>query len=160
MHSGIAIKDILKVQEFTGFQTLSKLKGDLTRIPSYGGVYAVLRETSEQVHFFEKSPAGRFKGKDPSYYLEVCHQKWVPNSEILYFGKATSLRDRLNQYISFGYGNAIGHQGGRLIWQVEGVWDFVVCWCPSDNPRQLEKLLLIEFKNAHSGRLPFANWKT
>jgi hypothetical protein len=74
-------------------------------------------------------------------------------------GKAT-LRSRLKQYIRFGQGEAVGHRGGRYIWQLAHSDDLLVCWkvTPDDVPRTVEKMLIEEFETVY-GRPPFANLK-
>lgn len=49
---------------FEGFVTFADLPG--TSVPSAAGVYVVLRKHEGGPEFLDASPAGRFKGKDPS----------------------------------------------------------------------------------------------
>jgi hypothetical protein len=152
-------RTFLVAKGFQGFQTLSELmKTELITVPTFTGVYAILRNTQAPASFLEKSNAGHFNGKDPTVSIDICRDRWVTNSDILYYGKANDLKKRIGQYLSYGSGKPVGHWGGRLIWQVEGVWDFLGCWCFATNPSDKERELIVEFKNNHAGALPFANW--
>jgi len=61
--------------------------------------------------------------------------------------------------MQFGQGKAVGHYGGRYIWQLQDAKDLVVCWKVTldDEPRVVEKQMIEEFKAAHGGKRPFAN---
>jgi hypothetical protein len=96
---------------------------------------------------------------DPTVPVGVLEGRWIPNSELLYVGKANRLRRRIRELSDFGQGRPIGHRGGRFLWQIEGSQDFVVAWMqtPGRGPRDVEVELLAAFRDEHSGRQPFAN---
>lgn len=73
-------------------------------------------------------------------------------------GKNATLRSRMRQYMRFGQGEALGHCGGRYIWQLSDSRDLVVCWKPTtgEDPRDVERELIDEFKAIY-GRHPFVN---
>lgn len=113
--------------------------------------------------FLEQSPAGHFKGKDPSVSKTKLETNWVPGAKVIYIGKAgdsgsSCLRQRIKQYLDFGQGKPVGHHGGRCIWQIESSNEFLVCWKKVEKqmPRDVERELIDEFTDKF-GRLPFAN---
>lgn len=59
----------------------------------------------------------------------------------------------------FGQGKPVSHWGGRLIWQLEDAKDLIVCWkvLEKEEPRNVEKEMIQEFKEQHKGKRPFAN---
>ena len=88
--------DELSILDFEGFVPLRSLPHGCSGVPESGGVYSVV-SIEPRPNFEEKSVGGNFKGKDPSVSLEKLNAKWVPATEILYFGRAKSLRRRLDQ---------------------------------------------------------------
>lgn len=51
---------------------------------------------------------------------------------------------------------AVGHQGGRYLWQLAGAEEFLVAWKAVANPTAEENRILSEFFQ-HFGAYPFAN---
>jgi len=168
---GIRNCDELRKLGFRGCHKIGDLMRDLESdglrdIPQQPGVYVVCRRARGNPKFLRKSPAGHFKGEDPSVTERVLRTKWVRESQILYIGKsggrsnAATLQKRIEVFMRFGQGKRVGHWGGRLVWQVKGFESFVVCWKPTPrkDPLKLEKEMLIDFKN-NFRKLPFANWR-
>lgn len=142
---------------FGHFSTVSELRAERCRsLLKEGGVYIVVRDAAAPPVFLTTSPGGWFKGKDPTVPTAVLEGRWLSDTPVLYIGKATSLRDRVGQLLRFGAGGAIGHSGGRLLWQVADSDNFLLGWMAADAPRAREAALLLEFEQAH-GRLPLAN---
>ena len=148
----------LRGEGFEGFVTVSQLTNNPDMVRADGGVYLVLYGGDEMPEFREVGTGGHFKDKDPNVAIEDLKLNWVAGERILYIGKAESLRRRLRQYMKFGNGEDVGHWGGRLIWQIADAQNLTVCWKHTDeNPREVEKRMIAEFKNGHNGLRPFAN---
>lgn len=143
---------------FEGFIPVKELRHNTITIPNTGGVYVLLRLSEASPQFLEKGSAGYFKGKDPNVSMEELAANYINGNKTLYIGKATSLRKRLGQLLHFGAGSAVGHWGGRYLWQLADAEDLLVAWkvITSESPREAESRMLIDFKNSY-GKLPFAN---
>lgn len=155
----------LKKLGFQGFETIESIYKNLNAIPKTKGVYIIYSENITP-SFEVVGTGGFFKQKNPNVSIEELNQNWVNQSSILYIGKAGSLTasatlySRLKQYFDFGYGKAVGHYGGRYIWQVKNPYQLKVCWLPTPNqePREIEKTLIQQFVTQFEQR-PFANLK-
>lgn len=158
--------DGLRAAGFVGFVPFVQVA---KAAPEGPGVYAVVRAPSAPPAFLDVSPAGRFKGKDPSYSLATLQRNWIDGAEVLYLGKADrsegtsrGLRARLTEYARFGAGDPIGHTGGKAIWHLVDRDELYVAWrvtADGDSAEAVETALLTAFLNDHRDRLPFANMK-
>lgn len=159
--------DNLRRNGFLGFRSVMTLWQDPSLIPDIRGVYMVVRTGGSMPKFLTTGSGGHHKGKDPNVSIEKLRTKWVEDTCVLYIGKAgdegcdATLRSRLRQYLKFGHGEAVGHSGGRYIWQIEDADNLLFCWkpLPSGNPSETETSLIEEFKHRYDGRFPFANLK-
>ena len=142
---------------FLGFVALHSL--DITKVPTGSGVYLVFQTSGATPSFLDSSPAGWFKKKDPSAATEKLAEKWVAGAEVLYIGKALSLRRRLRQYRDHGMGKPVGHWGGRYIWQLAHAPSLLVAWKEHEDPSLEESRLIAEFRRRY-GAMPFANLRT
>ena len=158
------ILDELKSYGFKGFRTIAELiKNNYTDIPKVRGVYVLLYHKLIP-EFVEVGTGGHFKARNPNVPIETLKDNWVQDSSIIYIGKAgaedgsATLHSRLKQYFRFGQGEAVGHWGGRYIWQLKDCKNIVVCWkeLPCGDPRSEERKLIEDFKTRY-GRRPFAN---
>ncbi|MFD6396799.1 hypothetical protein [Nocardia sp. NPDC060249] len=146
---------------FGGFVPFSRLPD--TDVPAEPGVYVVVRRTETTPIFLPSSPAGWFKGKDPTLPVAELHSAWVPGEPVLYIGKAAAgqsekrgLRKRLDEYRRHGAGQPVGHWGGRMIWQLADSAELLVGWQTTDDARATEKIMIADFV-AMYGKRPFAN---
>jgi hypothetical protein len=147
----------LSARGFVGWATFDKFRtADVC--PDVGGVYVVVRPDSEAPCFLELSRGGWFKDRDPTVTPDALRANWVSGAEVVYIGKANSIRRRLREFAKFGAGQKIGHWGGRLIWQLTDSATLVVGWMPTPgrDPLTVEGELIAEFKSQY-GKAPFAN---
>jgi hypothetical protein len=151
----------LKRGGFAGWTTWPQLRrSEYSPIPAAPGAYLVCRLTADFPTFVHPSPAGWFKGEDPSVPKARLQHEWVAGAHVIYIGKADALRRRLAQFGRFGAGQPVGHRGGRLIWQLADVDDLLVAWHEitwGETARDYERRLLAAFAEMHDGRRPFAN---
>jgi hypothetical protein len=140
---------------FVGFVPLRAVQPKCSEIPDQSGVYAVTLKTRPAA-FVPRSFGGRFKGKDPTVPIGTLERKWLDETETVYIGRASSLRDRLALLARFGQGHAVGHWGGRYLWQIAAVEDLQVCWRLESDAVDAECGLLDSFE-VTMGALPFAN---
>jgi hypothetical protein len=125
----------------------------------------VLRKQKAPPKFKERGSGGHFKGRNPNVDISILESQWVENTDVLYIGKASgpesesTLRSRLQAFLSFGDEKRIAHWGGRFIWQLEDHEDLLVCWkhAACSTPRELEKKMIQDFKRQYRERRPFAN---
>ena len=158
-------REKLKKIGFVGFKTIRDLMGSCKDIPKDMGVYVVLRENESEPQFIKEGSGGFFKGKNPNVSFSELKTNWIDNEPVVYIGKAggsknsATLQTRLEQYMRFGQGENIGHWGGRYIWQLEDSKDLVVGWktLTDKEPREVERQMIADFKNAYGGKRPFAN---
>jgi len=158
--------NISKLQNagFEGFLPISVLLNNTAKIPAQKGIYLVIYNSIKAPLFKQKGSGGFFKGKDPNVSESELKLNWVDGSKVIYIGKAggsdssATLRSRLSQYLRFGNGEAIGHYGGRYIWQIENPAAMLFCWKPmtAKEPRE-EEARFIKMFEAEFGKKPFAN---
>jgi len=102
-----------------------------SEVSQSSGIYVVLRMSDSRPEFLEKSTAGTFKKKDPSCPAEFVCRNWVGDAHVVYVGKAAGkigLRRRLADLIAFGYGQAVGHWGGRWPCEIANQHDVPPPW--------------------------------
>ena len=155
----------LREAGFAGFASVQALcEARCKSIPEQQGVYLTVAQSGLVPKFLEKSPAGHFKGKDPTVPVSELKENWVPGAIVLYIGKAggqkskVTLKARIKQYLAFGRGIRAAHRGGRYVWQIEGAQRLMICWkpTPEKDSREVERVLIGAFKQVY-GKLPFAN---
>jgi hypothetical protein len=149
----------LRDHGFEGFDPFDGILEGSVSLPSAGGVYVVTISADQEPRFTESSTGGHFKQRDPEVDVAILEAKWVRGAHVVYIGKANELDRRLRELARFGAGAAIGHWGGRYLWQLADVAELRVAWLetPDRNPRGVESEYLAEFAAAFDGRLPFAN---
>ncbi len=158
-------REALQDYGFEGFVSFAVLA--TSNVPKGPGVYCVIRRAPGLPEFLEASPAGLYKGKDPTVSHSELQALWVPDAVVVYIGKANlgarkrrGLRKRLREFGDFGAGLPVAHSGGRRIWHLSDSAELLVGWkqLPDEDVVATEDQLLDAFSRAH-GRLPFANMK-
>jgi len=151
----------LETTGFAGWRTWDQLRAsEFSAVPSGSAAYVVFRPAVSQPSFLKANPGGRFKGKDPTVAVDVLKAEWVPDSQVVYIGKADVANRRLKQFARFGAGEPVGHWGGRYIWQLADSADLLVAWHAiswTEAAREYERRLLAQFAELHNGSRPFAN---
>lgn len=153
----------LEAAGFVGFSAVATLQLDrCERVPVERGVYVVVRDPSHPLGFRAKSPAGFYRGIDPTLSVETLTEHWVEGASVMYIGIAPGsgvralLQQCIKRTVRFGGGAAIAHPGGAALWQLEGSTQLRFAWKVVDgDPRLLAESLLAEFVARH-GRAPFA----
>lgn len=141
----------------TTLQTLYRCECDC--IPEVSGVYRVLRPEGMPIRFTEHT----YNHSAKIYPVEVLSHKYegCKDQEILYIGKADGkkgLRQRLKQYMNYGWDKATNHRGGRAIWQIEDAGFLLLAFEECEDAEAREKQLLADYK-AKNGSYPLANWR-
>ena len=140
---------------FVGSVPLCVLPAKCATVPDLPGIYVVTLE-ARPPDFVRRSVGGRFKGKDPTVSIAALETKWLADTDTVYIGRASSLRDRLGLLARFGRGDAVAHWGGRYLWQLTAADELRVCWRLESDPVDAERELLDTFE-LMMGALPFAN---
>lgn len=154
----------IKKHGFAGFQSIGSLYQNPNSIPKQMGIYLVINLSTKYPKFLVKGTGGKFKKKDKNVPIKMLEENWVENTKVLYIGKAgkpgggATLHSRLRQYLEYGHGEDIGHEGGRFIWQLEKPDNLLLCWktLSLTIPRDEEATLIKAFKEIY-GKRPFAN---
>lgn len=160
-------------------KTFSEIKeklnnGGLSKIPDKNGYYIVYKPKNFEIILNPETDAvGSYVKQGETinlvYPMEILQTKLeAVNSiqdkefkDILYIGKAegkNGLRQRITQFVAYGYRDGNNHRGGRAIWQIENnkslLLDYFVC----ENAEAKEREFLIEFEQKFH-IYPFANWQ-
>jgi hypothetical protein len=130
-------------------------------VPPRSGIYLIVRISDCLPEFLEKSTGGAFKKRDPGCLPEFVRKNWVQGAHVVYVGKAagrTGLRRRLDDLVAFGYGEAVGHWGGRLLWHLPEREKLLVRWrtCSKEQADKAETNAIASFKALFRMR-PYAN---
>lgn len=129
-------------------------------IPDQSGIYVVFAPREMEIHFrstIDNTHALFYKVDILRKKFETCK-----NKTILYIGKASGkrgLRQRLRQYMMYGWNQASNHKGGRAIWQIENVEKLLLTYEICEEADEREHQLLKAFQS-ENGTLPLANWRT
>lgn len=99
--------ELADLQDFSGWVRFAdRPDSDVPREP---GVYVVVRKTDDPPRFLNDSPAGHFKGRNPTVPVSELDSLWIPGAQIVYIGKANAgsdgrrgLRKRLDEFRRFG----------------------------------------------------------
>lgn len=145
-------------------RSIAELRGGaLSTVPEQGGVYFVFRKRLASPRFLTTSPAGHYRGIDPTIAVTELLERWVVAAHVLYIGQASggshrsSLRARIRCYLRHGGGARAGHSGGRAIWQLSDSDSLLIGWETAEGDAAVAESAYIHDFVATYGRLPFAN---
>ena len=133
-------------------------------IPIEKGIYIVRKPIDFAIEFMDKTAAiTHFKSKNLLYSAKMLDDKYsrLQDKNILYIGKAgckKGLRQRIRQYVKYGYSKGKIHRGGRAIWQISNCKNLTIEFYSCADCETEEKKLLENYKSAN-GDLPLANWR-
>ena len=142
-----------------GIKTLNELKDSFTDIPPCRGIYRILLPDNMNISFTATIAGHSFD----AYPLEKLSERYavLKAARILYIGKASGkqgLRQRLRQYMNYGFNGGKNHHGGRVIFQIKGFENLLCQWTCVSNCEAEEHRLLQAFKQQY-GDYPIANWR-
>lgn len=152
-------RPVLTKMGFTGFESAVALRATrCASVPTEPGVYVVVRPSRDVPRFLTQSVGGHFKGRDPTVAVALLQPRWVLGAETVYIGKAerSTLRTRVRLLVDYGGGAAVGHQGGRYLWQLGESGELLVAWRADPHPTRSENELLMAFASTF-GTYPYAN---
>lgn len=141
----------------TTLDTVYKLDSEC--IPNVPGVYWIIAP-QKMIIQLENSITNRFATPYPVEKLEGKYHSCI-EQHILYIGKANGrhgLRQRIRQYVKYGWNEAINHKGGRAIWQIKDADMLLLKYECCSNCDDREHQLLKEFKEKNKF-YPLANWR-
>ena len=126
-------------------------------ISEEAGVYFIIVPDGMKVKIKESS-------KDWHYCKNILNDKYsnCKDKELVYIGKAEGrkgLRQRIRQYLAFGFGNGKNHRGGRAVWQIDNYESLLLICVVGEDASGLEHNLLEKYKKNNSDTLPLANWR-
>ncbi|MBS4032635.1 MAG: hypothetical protein KGZ63_14635 [Clostridiales bacterium] len=133
-------------------------------IPNKNGLYIVKKPKGMKIVISPNTTAiAEYKGSSMLYNEDILLSKYQQSDrEILYIGKAggnrNKLKQRIRQFVKYGYCLVDNHRGGRAIWQIENNKTLLLGFVECDNPEKKENDLLTKYL-LNYGVLPLANWK-
>lgn len=140
-------------------KTLKELWDNYSELPAEHGIYRILIPNGMEITFKERIE----NHPDDAYLVPKLQEKYEKSrtSGILYIGKASGrrgLRQRLGQYLRYGFDSGKNHRGGRAIFQIEGFENLICEYEVCPNCEEVERQQLCEFQKTY-GVFPVANWR-
>ena len=128
------------------------------------GIYLIVRNSKTPFAFAKTIIDEAYKDKNSTATEQVLFKKWVPETCVVYIGKAggskykQTLRKRLNQYMNYRDGKSKNHKGGRYIWHLEDCDELEIYWLElcAHEPVKVERALINAFLKKYD-QIPFAN---
>ncbi len=131
-----------------------------TDLPKRSGVYIVSWPLEEQPSFRPNTGDAYYAVPADRYALQMKWERIHAHypTDILYIGKADSIKSRVRLLARFGAGRARSHHGGEWMWQIDGIGNalLTVQSCPPGMHHGFENWLLERFHHEH-GDYPLAN---
>lgn len=128
-------------------------------VPDEPGVYWIFAPEGLPIQFEPTAP----NCAAPLYPIKELSTKYATcrNKQVLYIGKAggkRGLRQRLKQYMKYGWNEAVNHKGGRAIWQIQNAGMLLLTYELCSDCAAREHQLLRDY-HATNGSYPLANWR-
>lgn len=149
--------------ELFHFQTIEELYSEgYANVPNENGIYVILVPDNFQIVFTESTTAIlEFRKRCMVYSASELQLKFEKSDKnILYIGKAegtqNKLRQRIRQFVKYGYREADNHRGGRAIWQIENNKKLLLGYQECQNARAVESDELMLYYSKY-GTFPVAN---
>ncbi len=166
----LVIREDVERLGFVGYVSVSSLLEwglPVSKSLDQCGIYVILTPAGYHPQFRTPEAARAGGNVIAPWPVSRLEGKWVPDAEVVYIGCAgtrspRTLRTRIRDLVRHSAGKTTDrgpHQGGEIVWQLDGYEDFVIAWVPTDGPpepRSLEAGLIAAFEAAR-GQLPFAN---
>lgn len=153
----------MNFEQFT-YQTIQDLYNEgCSMVPKEKGIYIIIAPDAFKIKFLDKTTAMQHhRGKSLLYPVEDLKEKFYKTDlKTLYIGKAggerNKLRQRIKQYVRYGYDEVENHRGGRAIWQIDNNKELLLGYYACENPEVEERRMLTEFYKEY-GTFPVANW--
>jgi len=153
------------LSQIKNFYSLEQLYNmEFSNIPKKKGIYIVKKSKEMNIEFsLETTAIKEYGNRSMIYDPDVLQSKFEKSDEeILYIGKAggenNKLKQRIRQYVRYGYGEVNNHRGGRAIWQIVKNKTLLLGFIECYNAEKIEKELLEKYETKYKV-LPVANWK-
>ncbi len=167
----ISFEDVYSIYLEGGREAVRSLSlHDDRFIPTSSGVYIVRPPKDYQIEFV-KNPDGTrsVDGKPLLNEFDFVTKKYTElvdknaDLSVLYYGRATNLRNRIKQYAKFGYaykdrnGRPFEeHAGGKLIWYIKNNKHLIIDFYEIKDFKMEEERLIREYYKKY-GEFPLAN---
>lgn len=126
----------------------SLMQGNIGKVPTERGVYFIYCD-DDYIYNYLPITEGRksYKGKSTTQPVDklkaIGDKQKMSGSNILYIGKADNLRDRLRQYMNWGYDISDSpHSGGKRLWQLVDNKRFHISYILTEEPNKVESILI------------------
>lgn len=153
---------LTKIKKFYSIEQLYNT--NFSCIPDKKGIYIVKKSKEMKIQFsIDTTAIKEYSNKSMIYNIGLLNDKFnESDKEILYIGKAggnkNKLKQRISQYVRYGYGEVNNHRGDRAIWQIADSKSLLLGFMECDNLEKNEKELLEEYESKYEV-LPVANWR-
>ncbi|MDO8871107.1 MAG: hypothetical protein Q7V05_00030 [Methanoregula sp.] len=170
----IDTEDLLKSVGLFEFEKVLWGKKMCEKLPPKNGIYIILYVRN--YHTYPTAPFNnnaincwikevkslRLNGFSPSNELLTLFLRkyWLPDEKILYIGRASgknTLKKRLRAFYNHKLGESRPHRGGHWLKTLDLLDELCVYWAETEDAKEKEELLLIQFSKLNQNTIPFAN---
>lgn len=130
-------------------------------IPPTRGIYQIVAPSGMSIYF---SPEIKGHPATDAYDVSVLENKYekANHPHLLYIGKAEGaegLRQRIRQYLLYGFAKGNSHRGGRAIFQIKAFKNLICEWEEFEDCAAIEHQQLKAFSEEYAV-YPIANWRS